>query len=172
MDVGYINAFIKATREVIATMVHVPLSFSKPRLREVDERTFKLFKVSAIIALSGPVNGQVVLTLSEDVAIALASGLSGEKLTAVNNDCLDALAEIVNMIAGAAKKELSTDAVCLTIPRLARTQDVHHGDGVPVIVLPCDTPNGRFLLEISLRDAKRAAVARTAPASKPKNAAA
>jgi chemotaxis protein CheX len=177
MDVSYLNAFIKATRDVFATMVHVPLTFSKPRLKANDERLHKLYKVSAVISLAGPVAGQVVLTLSEDVAIALASGMSGEKLVALDDNCLDALAEIINMIAGNAKKELSSDAVMLTIPRLARPQDVQHEKGAPVIVIPFDTPHGRFLIEVSVGAAKSKAArakamvaAGAAPSQRPTSA--
>ena len=54
--------------------------------------------------------------------------------------------------AGAAKA--CDDAVMLTIPTLARPQDVQHEKGAPVIVIPFDTPHGRFLIEVSVGAAK------------------
>jgi chemotaxis protein CheX len=155
MDVAYINPFIRAIREVFTSMVKVPFTIGKPHLKDHGERMHKLYKISAVIGLSGNTTGQVVLSLSEPVAFALSTAIAGCTIKEIGPDCFDALAEITNMIAGAAKKELPGGQVTLTIPTLLETQDVVYPTKDPVITMPLDTPAGRFVLEVSLR--KRAA---------------
>ena len=103
MDVAYINPFIAATRDVFGTMVKMPFSVGKPRLREASERLHKLYQVSVVIGLSGAVSGVLVLNLPEAVALSIAESLTEKTAKELNTDCMDALAEIANMIAGGAK---------------------------------------------------------------------
>jgi chemotaxis protein CheX len=152
----HINIFIEATGHVIKTMVHVPITLGTPRLRRDDDRLHKLYKVSAIIELSGKIRGLFVLNLSAPVALALATGISGTPQTAIDADTLDAIAEIANMIAGSAKQKLSTGAggpLSMTVPTLLNTGDVVYPQALPFIAIPFDCPNGRFLIEVGLRPA-------------------
>src|SRR3954469_14746415 len=102
MDVQFINPFISSSRKVFDLMIKVPLQLSKPRLRNSTDGHYA---VSAVIGLGGAVTGCVILGFSRRVAIALASGLAGVSFSSVDADCVDALGEIVNMIAGNAKTE-------------------------------------------------------------------
>jgi CheY-specific phosphatase CheX len=156
----HINIFIEATGHVIKTMVHVPITLGKPRLRCDDDRLYKLYKVSATIELSGKIRGLFVLSLSAPVALALASGISGVTQTEINADSLDAVAEIANMIAGSAKQKLSSGAggpLSMTVPKLVNTGDVVYPQALPFIAIPFDCPSGRFLIEVGLRDAQSTA---------------
>jgi chemotaxis protein CheX len=150
MDVAYINPFIRGIREVFTSMVKIPFTIGRPSLKDHEQRLDRLFKVSAVIQLSGQTAGQVVLNLSEPVALALSSAIAGTQMTELNADCKDALAEITNMIAGSAKKELPGGQVTLEIPKVLDTGKVAYPPNQPVITMPLDTPSGRFLLEISL----------------------
>jgi chemotaxis protein CheX len=151
MDVAYINPFLRATRDVFDAMVRVPIVFGKPRLKDREERQHKLYQISAVIGLSGAVSGLLVLCLSESVALALAGGLTGSPVGEMNADCYDALAEICNMIAGSAKKDLPGGQVTISIPTLLPTDEVPYPRDVPIILLPFDTAAGRFLLEVTIK---------------------
>src|SRR5689334_14272687 len=140
MDVAYINPFIAGIREVFDSMVRLPFCVGRPRLRESDERTHKLFPISVVIGLSGAASGLFVMNLAEAVALALASALAGAESKSLDADCLDALMEIANMIAGAAKKRLPDGQVNITVPTLLETSDVVYPAGMPMIALPFDAP--------------------------------
>jgi chemotaxis protein CheX len=156
MNVAHINPFIRSTREVFDTMVHVPIQLGPPFLKDPETRTHKLFKVSASIGLTGAASGLVVLSFSENVALALASAMAGEPVKFLGPDAFDALAEIANMIAGAAKKDLPGGLVSISVPTLLPTEDVVYPSDRPVISIPFDTPTGRFLIEVTLRPGARA----------------
>src|SRR3954469_20812169 len=115
MDVQYINPFIASSRKVFDLMIKVPLQLGKPRLRNGDDGRYA---VSAVIGLGGAVTGCVILGFSQRVALALASGLAGVSFTQVDNDCVDALGEIVNMIAGNAKPDLPGGLSTLSVPNV------------------------------------------------------
>lgn len=151
MDVAYINPFIAGTREVFDTMVDMPFSVGRPRLRGADERLHKLYSISVVIGLSGRnVTGLLVMHLAERVALTMVSALVGVPVASLDADALDALAEIANMIAGAAKKRLPEGQLKMTVPTLLRTEDVISPTDKPLLILPFDCPTGRFTLEVAL----------------------
>ncbi|HEX2973459.1 MAG TPA: chemotaxis protein CheX [Tepidisphaeraceae bacterium] len=151
MDVAYINPFICSTRNVFDTMIHVALMFGRPYLQPREISVDSIYPISAAIGMSGSASGLIVLSLSETVALALASGLAQTTFSELNPDSYDALAEIVNMIAGNAKKDLPGGQTKLTVPTLLPTPDVVYPQRRPIIVVPFDTGVGRFLISIALR---------------------
>jgi len=149
MDVNYINPFLIAMRDVFNTMVNLPLEAGKPYLRQHNEPTYA---VSAAIGISGNVTGAAVLSFPLEVAIAVASALSGTQLKSLNQDCVDALGEIANMVAGGAKAQMPGTGNKLSLPYVVLGQHrVAFPRGVPIIVIPFDTPAGRFILEIAFK---------------------
>jgi chemotaxis protein CheX len=149
MDVRYINPFIVSCRAVFDQMIHVPLILGKPYLRQ---RTAPPVLVTVIIGCGGSISGFVVLRLSREVSLALASGLMGSPVTALDADTVDALGEIANMIAGNAKKDLPGGLATLEIPTVL-LGDPHspYPPGVPVIAIPFKTTAGDFFIEVAIR---------------------
>ena len=149
MKVEYINPFIVAARNVFDTMIHVPLTLGKPFLKEQDQRTYR---VAALVGLSGTIEGIVVMRFSHPVALALASGLIKGEVKAIDADCLDALGEIGNMIVGNAKKDFPGGLVKISVPKVVTDdKQIHYPANTPVIVIPCDTGPGRFVIEVSFK---------------------
>jgi chemotaxis protein CheX len=151
MDVAIINPFVRSTKRVFADMVRISLSAGRPYLKPKNECFHKLYKLSAVIGLNGSARGQVVMSMSEQVCLAIASGLLATQLTKVNADCYDAIAELANMIAGGAKKEISAEKpITLTIPRIILTENVQYLRGVPILIIPFDTSAGKLILQVSM----------------------
>ena len=149
LDVAYINPYIDATRQVFATMVKVPLAMGKPWLRGGD-RLDKVYQVSVLVGMQGAARGMLALSLSQPVAIALASAFSPNPIKTVNRDCLDALGEITNMIAGQAKQHLPTGQITLSVPRIVSTRRLPYPSDIPVMLIPFDTATGRFLIQVAV----------------------
>ena len=150
MDVSYINPFLTSARAVIDQMVKVPMTICKPYRRE---RADMQAIISALITLTGAVGGLVAINFSQSVALALASGLSGSTLKGIDSDCIDALAEIANMIAGSAKKDFPADGLtAISVPQMVLgANNVQFPKDQPAIVIPCETPRGRFTIEVALQ---------------------
>jgi chemotaxis protein CheX len=160
MDVAYINPFITAVSNVFSTMVRVPIQLGTITLRKPGDRLYKLYRVSAVIELSGAVGGRVVISFAQPVAVCLAGAMMGKILpTEEGPDMLDALGEIANMVVGGAKPSMpDADQIEISTPTVVHSDTVA-ACGNPAILIPFDTPAGRFVIEssVSKRLARRAA---------------
>ncbi len=106
MDVSYINPFIEAVDSVFRTMLQV-----QPRRNGLnvsaapDERAV----LTSIVGLSGEVSGVVALRFPPETALRLAGRMLGAELQQINDEVIDAISELVNMVAGSAKAKLQME---------------------------------------------------------------
>ncbi len=153
MDPNYIKPFVVAVKRIFETMIQVPFSLGKPELKKDSKVPHE---ISSIIGLSGNVSGSVVISLSEQVAFQLASSLLGETITALTDDCTDAIGEICNMIAGNAKTDFPTEDNAISVPSVVvGKHKVKYPTGIPVIRIPCNTDKGEMVIEIALKIGKK-----------------
>jgi chemotaxis protein CheX len=149
MDVRYINPFLTAVQNVFNTMINVPFTLGKPTLKKDDVPSYE---ISSIIGLSGGVSGCVVVSLSKEIALQLVSGLIGEEVTEVDNDCTDAIGEISNMIAGNAKSEFPTENTSISVPSVViGSHKTAYPTGIPIISIPCETNKGQLTVDVALK---------------------
>jgi chemotaxis protein CheX len=149
MDVRYINPFLTAVQNIFETMINVAYTLGKPSLKKDNVTTYE---ISGIIGITGEVNGCVVVSFPESVALQLASALLGDELTQVNDDCKDAIGEIANMVAGDAKKRFPAGNTSISVPSVVfGKHSVSHPRGVPIISIPCKTDAGDFAIEVALK---------------------
>lgn len=149
MDVRYINPFLVATRDIFETMIQLPLKLGKPTIKK-EPKCF--YEVSSIIGMSGLVSGSVVINMSDETALQLASGLLGEDITELDADCTDAIGEVANMIAGNAKSNFSEEGIRISVPTVViGHHKVNYPSGVPIISIPCDVGNGKMLIDVAIK---------------------
>ena len=150
MNVKYINPFLASIKDVFDTMLQVPFTMGKPQIKDDN---VPRYDVSGIIGLSGSVTGCVVINLSEEIALQLASALSGEEYTEFNDDSSDAIGELANMIAGGAKKDFPGEDNSISVPSIVIGKHrVNYPSGVPIITIPCDTSAGRLMVDVALKE--------------------
>ncbi len=156
MDVRYINPFITAIKHVFKTMLKTDIIISKPYVKVEDDRNAD---VAAVIGFSGGATGSVALCFPARSAVAAASNFAGTALTEDDPDFADALGELANMVAGQAKAKLHGLEITVSLPRVivAEKLNVLSSRNHPVLGLPCDSPLGRFNVEVGMVVAKRAA---------------
>ncbi|HPC75058.1 MAG TPA: chemotaxis protein CheX, partial [Syntrophales bacterium] len=74
-------------------------------------------------------------------------------------DIKDAVGEITNMVSGAARKELETLGLNITaaIPTVVAGKDhsISHVLGGPSIIIPFETPQGPFVVDICINAVER-----------------
>ena len=155
MDVRYINPFLSSIKNVFEKMLRVPYRLGKP---EVQGGEGSQYDVSALIGLSGGVTGCVVLCLSESTALALASALAGQRLKEIDADATDAIGEIVNMIAGSAKKDFPGEYSAVSLPTVVcGRHKMSYVRGIPIVKIPCEMDEGGMAVEVVLRLGSRGA---------------
>ena len=149
MRVEYINPFINATMHAFETMVDCKLTRGEIRLLD---GVSPVHEVSGIIGLSGKAVGTVVLSLSKEMALKAASALLLMEVTEINDDVTDAVGELANMVAGAAKSELEEYKLSISLPSVitGSGHEVRFPSNVTPICVPFSSPWGPLSLEVGL----------------------
>ena len=105
----------------------------------------------AIIGLSGTVRGAVALLLPTETAHAVVGRMLMTDQPQDDADVSDAIGEIVNMIAGAAKAQLEGHCVSISVPTVVRGKQsmVDYPRGSVTVAIPFDSELGTFSLNVS-----------------------
>lgn len=98
MKVEYINPFIEASLEVINQTTNLRPSIGK---LFVKNNSYSSDGVVILIGLTGKISGNVVLSLSKNLALTIASAMMyGMPVTELDEMSKSAIAELANMILG------------------------------------------------------------------------
>ncbi len=115
LDASILDPFINATVECFETMLDmspkpVDTSHQIPPIESKD--------ICAIIGLSGEAQGFCALNASEAVTLEMVSNFVGEEVTTFDEDTMDAIGEIINIIAGGAKAGIKSPALSISLPSI------------------------------------------------------
>lgn len=152
MQVKYINPFLLASVNLFQTHLKYRVTPGKPHLMDDP---YDLYEVSGIIGLAGETEGAVVLSLSRATAINVVSRLSGTQYQGLGVEVIDGVGEMINIIAGNAKKDLRDFRIKISLPGVITgdTYRIHWPDGVPVVRIPFESDAGPFSVSVSLKGA-------------------
>jgi chemotaxis protein CheX len=151
MRVEYINPFIAAVKKVFSTMLSCDVRRGEPVLKN-DNRADH--HISGVIGLSGKAVGAAVLSMSESAALAAVSHMLMCESTDISDDVLDAVGELTNMIAGAAKAQLEEYELMVSLPNVitGKNHEIHFPSNVRPISIPFDTDWGPITLAVGLTE--------------------
>ncbi len=150
MDQSYIIPFIKSVQNVFETMLQLPVQIGQPEIKHPGEYGHD---VSAIIGMSGDVEGSVVLSFPTATATRVVSIFTGTELDPGHEDFADAVGELVNMVSGGAKAQFSGKDVSISCPSvvIGQSHQVYGRKDVVAICIPCESDCGEFGVEVSVR---------------------
>ncbi|MDR1030955.1 MAG: chemotaxis protein CheX [Treponema sp.] len=100
----YIQPFVDVCKSVFKDFVGTELTEGRPYF--ADTSSVSEWDISAVIGLTGEARGAVVISMKKELATTLTGMLTGSEHTSVDDDVIDAIGEIVNIIAGNVKKDL------------------------------------------------------------------
>lgn len=151
MKAEYINPFVKSLVNAFDTMVSCEVRRTGLSLKD---HTVPRHEISGVIGLSGNAIGTVVLSLSEQVALKAASTLLMAEYTELNDDVVDAVGELTNVVAGAAKAELEQFDLSISLPNVitGKGHEVRFPSNVSPICVLFDCPWGELSLEVGLAE--------------------
>ncbi len=150
LDPSYVTAFVEATKKVFQTMLRLEVTFEDP----VPSKLPRLAnEVSAIIRMTGGVNGIVVLSLPVASAEKIVSSFVGSRVDRKSDDFADAVGELLNMIAGNAKVNFVGEQVSLSRPSVVMGEGntVQQPSGSVCVSIPCRSSYGDFAVDVSLK---------------------
>jgi len=163
MDVRYINPFVESVKHLFKTMLGTELMLSKPVLSVEEVHT----DASAVIGFSGDATGCVVMCFPLATAVKAASTFAGVEMTKDHEDFADALGELANMVAGQAKANLAGLNVNISLPSviIGKEHTVLQSKQRPRLAIPCNSPLGRFTVEVAMVVEKKQGAGRPEPAT-------
>jgi len=151
MKVEYVNPFIESVYELFTTMLSAKATRRKAAL---SEGAGGGSEVTALIGWSGPARGTIALALPEETALSLAARLLSTEMKEVDETVMDAVSELVNIIAGGAKAKFSQSqgigTIDLSLPTVIAGQyDVEYPSQTTWIEVPFDSDLGSFSLRVA-----------------------
>lgn len=148
----HVNPFILSNLETFTKMVGAEAKPGKPVLKQ-DARLD--YDISGIIGLSGKVIGSVALSFPESTALAVCNKFMSADFKEMNADILDAVGELINIVAGNAKKGLTEFAIEISLPSvvLGKNHRIVEPKGCLGFVIPFSSTLGNFHMAVSLKPA-------------------
>jgi chemotaxis protein CheX len=152
MSIKYIEPFVEATQNVFRDFFGEDAVPQKPFLIKRDEE--RNWVLSGIIGIGGDSKGVVVICLESAVAQRLVSRLTGQEVTENDEDVLDTIGELVNIIAGNAKKGLEQYRLVISLPTIVSGEghQVAWPAGIPIVGIPFSLSTGKFMLAVGLEN--------------------
>jgi chemotaxis protein CheX len=154
----YIQPFIDVSIKVFKEFVGYDLVVERPYFSDPGKASAE-WDISAVIGLTGEARGAVVISMKKGLAVKLTDILTGTAHTELDDEVLDAIGEIVNIIAGNAKQGLeSSFRLVISLPTIVKGRE--HSINWPnnqarIISIPFKTPdNEMFTLSVAVESAK------------------
>ncbi|HCS55882.1 chemotaxis protein CheX [Rubinisphaera sp.] len=141
-----INPLLSSTRDVFEMMLDCTPVRSGLSLKTKNSPENEL---SAVIGITGNASGTIVLSVKKQTALNIYESMLGTKAVEIDREVMDAIGEITNMIAGAAKAKLESYSLSISIPNLisGKGHEVHYPTGVTPICLSFESDMGSFCIE-------------------------
>lgn len=150
MDAGLVNRFIQSAQNVLQAETGEPVKIGQVSAQRVPYRSHD---VTVLVGVAGSTRGVVLLGLSQDTAKALVSRLMGQDVEELDELAQSGVAEMGNVIAGAAVTSLCEDGhSCRVTPPI-----LIMGSGTTIstltigrLVVPLSTSFGVIEMQLAL----------------------
>jgi chemotaxis protein CheX len=152
MHIEHIEPFIEATVGLFRNMLSMEVEYLTPYL--LNRESHHEWEVSGIIGIAGDAKGVVVISFSSNLAAMLTSKLVHREVEADDPDVIDAVGELVNIIAGNAKKGLEQYRLSISLPSIVSGLDhrIAWQSEVPIVGIPFKVAGGSFHLSVGLEN--------------------
>jgi len=152
MRVQLVNRYAQSALNVISKETGMPVSRGSDI---VEGNPYTTEDVTAVIGVSGMLRGSIYLSMSEPTAIKLISSIIGQDVDELDDLGQSGIAEMANVIAGAAGINLAEEGIATTINpplvlvgRGARLSTVE----IQRLVVVLTTSHGDVRLHVALRE--------------------
>ena len=156
MRVEYINPFVESAHNVLTEVLHVEVQRGELFLKSTAS---PVLGVAAIIGLAGDVEGRVLLDMSRDTAIKVATAMlqsmDMDAITELNEMGRATITELANMITGQAVTKLHDLGFKfdLTPPALVTGDNMEISNtNVEALIVPMEMPQGRIEINVAIRE--------------------
>jgi chemotaxis protein CheX len=145
-----IQPFINAADAVFAESLQGPTKIVD---LEMDEDAYRRKGVAALIAIKGDIEGRVILDLSPEVAMKVASQLAGTEMEASDQVVRETVCEMANMVIGNSVTLLNDQGFHFKVfpPEIHMDETGLAGSAdTEALVICIETPCGNIYLNIAM----------------------
>lgn len=154
MDTKYIEPFIEATVNIFKEFYNEEPIFKSPFLFDREEDLG--WDLSAVIGIAGETKGVITISFPKALIIKLTERLVGYEIAELDDDVIDSTGEVVNIIAGNAKKGLEQFRLVISLPSIVQGKGHKIAwpsqSNMPIISIPFETSMGVFHLSVGLEN--------------------
>ncbi len=150
MRMELIQPFINAADAVFAESLQGPTKIVD---LEMDQDTYRRKGVAALVAIKGDIEGRVILDLSPEVAMKVASQLAGEEVAASEQVVKETVCEMANMVIGNSVTLLNDQGFHFKVfpPEIHMNETGLAGSAdTEALVICIETPCGAIYLNIAM----------------------
>jgi len=120
--VQYIRPFIDVTLSTFREFVGCDVTPRHPHYLDIEN--MDEWDISSIIGLSGTIKGAVIISMKTGLALKFTDLLVGTMHKELDTDVVDAVGEIVNIIAGNCKPKVPNgDQIVISIPTVVKGKE-------------------------------------------------
>jgi chemotaxis protein CheX len=150
MRMELIQPFINAADAVFAESLQGPTNIVD---LEMDEDAYRRKGIAALIAIKGDIEGRVILDLSLEVAIKVATVLAGSEVEANEQTARETVCELANMVIGNSVTLLNDQGFHFKVfpPEIHMDEKGLAGSAdTEALVICVETPCGPIFLNIAM----------------------
>ena len=155
MRMELIQPFINAADAVFAESLQAPTKIVD---LEMDQEAYRRKGVAALIAIKGDIEGRVILDLSPEVALKVASQLAGTEVLASEQVVRETVCEMANMVIGNSVTLLNDQGFHFKVfpPEIHMDETGLAGSAdTEALVICIETPCGNVYLNIAMHYLRR-----------------
>ena len=155
MRMELIQPFINAADAVFAESLQAPTKIVD---LEMDQEAYRRKGVAALIAIKGDIEGRVILDLSPEVALKVASQLAGTEVVASQQVVRETVCEMANMVIGNSVTLLNDQGFHFKVfpPEIHMDETGLAGSAdTEALVICIETPCGNVYLNIAMHYLRR-----------------
>jgi len=152
MRVEFINPFLTATQDVFDTMLGTKLTRGSVVLKSGYVPTHEVSGLIGLSGMGGQCTGMVVVSIGRSTAIQAAGIMLGTEPQELDADVMDAVGELTNMIAGAAKTKLEEYRFSIGLPTVicGKNHSISFPSETSPIVIPFESELGPICVEVGM----------------------
>ena len=150
MRMELIQPFINAADAVFAESLQAPTKIVD---LEMDQEAYRRKGVAALIAIKGDIEGRVILDLSPEVAMKVATILAGTEMEASDQVVRETVCEMANMVIGNSVTLLNDQGFHFKVfpPEIHMDETGLAGSAdTEALVICIETPCGNIYLNIAM----------------------
>ncbi len=152
MRVEYINPFVESAYSIMKEVLQNEIERKDLYLKKTSQ---PVMGVAALVGLAGDVEGRVLIDMSQDTAMKIASTMNGEELRTMDELVKATITELANMITAQAVTKLFDLGFKfdLTPPSIITGENMQVSNAdVEALIVPLEMPQGLVEINVAIRD--------------------